>query len=120
LGSRCATPSTALALATLRRLTLSISAAASCETAQICAVLVGRPSGRFASLAAIIDRWLSLLARHRIGEELKAAPVNRGAATRRAVSDASGPTLAEQVGSQDRGMRLACRVRRLIATLPQM
>ena len=37
-------------------------------------------------------------------DELRAfrEPLNRGAATRRAMSDASVPTLAEQIGSQDR------------------
>ena len=57
-----------------------------------------------------------LCARHRIGEELKQAPVNRGTrgqlVSRGVIGAAHGatpinaPTLAEQVGSQDRGMRL--------------
>jgi hypothetical protein len=46
------------------------------------------------------------LARHRIGEELKLTPVNKGGPVRRAQSDAPPPTMAEQVGSQDRGHRL--------------
>jgi N6-adenosine-specific RNA methylase IME4 len=50
-----------------------------------------------------------LVAQHRVGEELKQAPVNKGAlkqGPRRAESDTGIPTLAEQVGSQDKAIRL--------------
>jgi hypothetical protein len=50
-----------------------------------------------------------LIARHRIGEELRAAPVARGAQPYQSTVPLCGtaaPTLAEQVGSAQRGWRL--------------
>jgi N6-adenosine-specific RNA methylase IME4 len=47
-----------------------------------------------------------LIAKHRTGQELRQASVNRGAATRSAERTASPPTIAEQVGSKQRGHRL--------------
>ncbi len=46
------------------------------------------------------------LGRHRIGEELKRAPVNKGGGDHRLTPKAGASTIAEQVGSAQRGVRL--------------
>ena len=47
-----------------------------------------------------------LVARHRVGEELKAAPINKGGGDHRTAERSGAPTLAAQVGSKQRGTRL--------------